>query len=185
MTPAPPARPDRRVARTHRLLREALIALIAERAWDEISVQDICDRADIGRSTFYKHFGDKEALLTSGFEDLHHELIAPQPVATKGERFPFLLPLLEHCRENLGLWRALVGQRSGHAIQRRFRALLLDLVKGELAREGRTGPRALATAHFVAGALYETIAWWFDTTPLVRPQEVEALFRDLVGSGLG
>src|SRR5262249_477652 len=51
---------DRRVVRTRQTLRAALIALLYERGWDAISVQDICGRAGVGRSTFYTHFADKE-----------------------------------------------------------------------------------------------------------------------------
>jgi AcrR family transcriptional regulator len=65
---------DRRIERTRRTLREALIALILERGWDDISVQDVCNRADVGRSTFYTHFADKEELLVGGFDDLRKVL---------------------------------------------------------------------------------------------------------------
>ena len=61
---------DRRVQRTHRGLHEALVALMIERGWDEIGVQDICAQADIGRSTFYMHFSSKEKLLISSFDAL-------------------------------------------------------------------------------------------------------------------
>ena len=68
------AAPDRRVLRTRRQLRTALINLILERGWDAVSVSDVCARADVGRSTFYAHFADKEELLFSGFEELHATL---------------------------------------------------------------------------------------------------------------
>ncbi len=58
-----PARPDRRVRRTREALRNALLALLVERGWDDIDVQALCVRTDIGRSTFYLHFPNKEALL--------------------------------------------------------------------------------------------------------------------------
>src|ERR1700754_1124415 len=65
---------DRRVRRTRRLLREALIALVAERGYERVTVQDVLDRADVGRSTFYAHFRDKEALFASCFDDLRADL---------------------------------------------------------------------------------------------------------------
>lgn len=55
---------NRRVQRTRRRLREALIALVLERGWERTTVQDVCDRADVGCSTFYLHFQSKEKLLT-------------------------------------------------------------------------------------------------------------------------
>src|SRR5512141_2904590 len=61
---------DRRVQRTQQLLREALVALILEKGYDAITVQDILDLANMGRSTFYAHYRDKEDLLLSGFQML-------------------------------------------------------------------------------------------------------------------
>ncbi|MEM8863015.1 MAG: TetR/AcrR family transcriptional regulator [Chloroflexota bacterium] len=54
---------DKRIRRTHRLLREAFIELIAEQGYNSLRVEDILQRADIGRTTFYAHFKDKRALL--------------------------------------------------------------------------------------------------------------------------
>jgi len=61
---------DRRVQRTRRLLHKALMSLILEKKYESITVQEILDSADVGRSTFYMHFHDKDELLFSGFHDL-------------------------------------------------------------------------------------------------------------------
>jgi AcrR family transcriptional regulator len=61
---------DRRVQRTNQLLRAALVSLIQEKGYENITVQNIIDRANVGRATFYAHFENKEDLLVSGFEDL-------------------------------------------------------------------------------------------------------------------
>src|SRR5262245_47432298 len=74
--------PDRRVQRTRRLLHDALMSCILEKKYELISVQDILDRADIGRSTFYTHFQDKDDLLLSGFENLKGLLHGAQMVKT-------------------------------------------------------------------------------------------------------
>ena len=69
------ARPDRRVARSRRALKEALTDLILERGYESVTVQDVIDRADVGRSTFYAHFLDKDDLLMAILADL--EMPAP------------------------------------------------------------------------------------------------------------
>src|SRR5690242_4167136 len=61
---------DRRIQRTRQLLLDALLSLILEKDFDSITVQDVIDRANVGRSTFYAHFQDKDELLLSGFEHL-------------------------------------------------------------------------------------------------------------------
>ena len=60
---------DRRVQRTRRLLQDALVATVIEKGYEAATVQDIIDRADVGRATFYAHFADKQTLLTSRLED--------------------------------------------------------------------------------------------------------------------
>ena len=56
-----PAVVDRRVRRTQRQLRDSLVTLILERGWDAITVRDVCEHADVGRSTFYVHYADMRA----------------------------------------------------------------------------------------------------------------------------
>ena len=127
---------DRRVRRTRDALRDALLKLILERGWDAVDVRDICERADVGRSTFYTHFADKEDLLLSGFDDLRKALKALRPaVAGSGKPLAFTRGLFDHAHANRWLFRALVGKRSGLAVQKRFRQ--------KLARSDRRGARGI------------------------------------------
>src|SRR5262249_56137944 len=89
---------DRRIQKTLSLLREALVSLIAEKPYDSIVVKEILDRANVGRSTFYTHFRDKDDLLVSGIHDMLGEV--PSPTRAGGRRLDrillFSLPLFEH-----------------------------------------------------------------------------------------
>src|SRR5216110_1512601 len=112
--------PDRRVQRTRKLLQDALISLMIEKGYEATTVQDIIDRANVGRATFYAHFADKETLLVSRLEDLRAMLAQQQQQAltTRGalraRRLGFSLAMLEHARAHLPLYGAIVG-RSGRA----------------------------------------------------------------------
>jgi AcrR family transcriptional regulator len=93
---------DRRVRRTQKLLHGALISLALEKNYDSITIQEILDRADIGRSTFYAHFKGKDELLISGIHELrdtlesaiqsegppskHHETVVGFSLAARGEK---------------------------------------------------------------------------------------------------
>jgi AcrR family transcriptional regulator len=57
--------PDRRVQKTRKLLQDALIELVSEKGYESVTIQEILDQANVGRSTFYAHFQDKEQLLHS------------------------------------------------------------------------------------------------------------------------
>jgi AcrR family transcriptional regulator len=173
-----PLTSDRRVARTRRTLREALIALIQERGWGALTVQDVCARADVGRSTFYTHFADLEDLLTGGLDDLAAALrreLAPRA----DQPFPFALGLLAHAHAQQRLFRALAGKRSGQAVLGRFRAFVLDLVQDDVAALAPAGDSRDAAARFIAGGLLELLAWWLDARPALGPEELERLFRAL------
>ncbi len=73
---------DRRVARTRGLLQQAHISLILKKGYDAVTVDDICDAANVGRSTFYAHYTGKDDLRRSGLEHLRKELVGAQKEAT-------------------------------------------------------------------------------------------------------
>lgn len=151
--------PDRRVARTKLQLRDALISLIMERGWDAVTVKDICDRANFGRSTLYVHFADKEDLLLSGFETLEASLEAVRRGAPG--RFAFASQLFAHAQENLKLYRALVMTKTGRHVIGHLRAVSGRLVTAELETLGPRGRSALL-AHYIAGGLVELMVAWLE-----------------------
>lgn len=178
--------PDRRVQRTRRGLHEAMLALMVERGWDAIGVQDICQHADIGRSTFYMHFSGKEELLMSGFDDLRGELRARLMAA--GDRgagpLPFARGLIEHVHENQRIFRAAIGKRSGYVVQRHFRELVLGMVKEDLSALAPSVWQRDATAHYVAGAFVELLTWWIDGRRQQKSADIEMLFDHLTKSAI-
>src|SRR5688572_18028179 len=175
----PKSEPDRRVRRTKKLLREALVSLILERGWDAVSVQDVCARADVGRSTFYTHFADKEDLLVGGLDGLGQFLRAQTPASAGAKPLAFARGMIEHAHEQRRLFRAIVGKHSGHVVQQRFRQLLLELVREDFAALGPAGPRLDAAVHYVAGAFFELLIWWLEARHPVKPSELEEQFHEL------
>ncbi len=179
-----PSRDDRRVRRTHAALRGALVDLIVERGWDGFNVQDLCDRADVGRSTFYLHFADKEEVLADGFADLGKELHAELARCDSPRPLSFSLGLLRHAQEHLRVFRALVGRRASHLVQANLRALVLELVREDLSARLPAGVRREATAAFLGGALFDLLIWSLETRPTPPAEEADALFHELAGPTL-
>jgi len=171
---------DRRVQRTRRALTEALIALILERGWDAFSIQELCHRADVGRSTFYTHFADKEDVVGAGFEDLRRAVRAqlhggsgpPRPLG-------FSRGLLDHAHGHRRLFQALIGRRSWHIVQRKFRELVIGLVKDDLAALLPAGPRRDGAVAFLAGGFFDLLTWSLEARGPHSPEEVDALFQEL------
>src|SRR5258708_29931610 len=161
---------DRRVARTRALLQQAHLSLILKKGYEAITVDDICDAANVGRSTFYAHYNSKDDLRRSGLEHLRKLLVERQKEALAGagdirERsLGFSLTMFEHARDHLDLYKALVGGRGGAIALGTIRQILSDLVRNELtATVNKTDaiPRALVV-QYVVGALMAVMTWWPD-----------------------
>jgi AcrR family transcriptional regulator len=175
---------DRRVARTHSALRDALVSLTLEKGYDAVSVRDVLDRANVGRSTFYAHFANKEALLLSGFDELHRELQAKP--RSERRALEFAVPVLAHVEASRRLARAVLGRRAGAAVQRRLKMLVAELVAqdldaGLLGERYEGLPRGAVTEYLAAGFL-ALVIWSLDRRPPPSSDELLALFRSLAGT---
>ena len=131
------------------------------------------------RSTFYTHFADKEELLLSGFDDLHAALGAVQH--ERAEPFGFAASLLEHAKENQRLFRAVVGRRSGAAVQRRFRAVVTQLVEADLGRTGVASAQRSLVARFLSGGFVEMLLGWLDRPAGADAHAIAASFERFAG----
>lgn len=150
---------DRRVRKTREALYAAFASLIVERGYDAITIQDVLDAADVGRSTFYAHFSGKEALLRFGFERFRADLSIAPGGSTP---FGFVPPLLVHVRAHVGLYRALVRGSAGAIALEELRQLVIDLLRHELRRHPSDVDPELAAA-FMAGGLLGAIEHWLAT----------------------
>lgn len=178
-------RPDRRVARTRRALQDALIAEILVKGYDAVTVQDILDRADVGRSTFYAHFDDKQALLVSGIAGLRGYLASHRD---RERPLAFSLAMFEHVEGQRELGRATFGRKSGAVVHDQMRRMAQALVRddlAELAGKRGAGPVPIdAIVEVVVGALLALLAWWLDHRVKRSAAELDAMFRALVMPGV-
>ena len=181
--------PDRRVQRTRKLLQEALIALVLEKGYEAVTVQDIIDRANVGRSTFYAHFLDKQHLFLSGFEQLREFLAQQHAVASaEGERkLSFSLGMFEHVQGYLRLYRALVGKQSGAIVAEHMQQMITDLVRDELAAltplDATPIPRELVVQYIVS-AFLGLLIWWADHEGPYPAAQMDAFFQQLTLPGV-
>ena len=183
---------DRRVQRTRTLLQDALIAMIIEKGYEATTVQDIIDRANVGRATFYAHFADKDSLLLSRLADLRallrqHQAKNLEASAKSGERgFGFSLAMLEHARDHWTLYRAMAGRKSGSVVLQQVQTILTDLVRDDLKALGHKGSPARRdmVAEYATGAFMGIMLWWLEHNSNLSPQEMDGIFRRLVMQGL-
>ena len=191
--PAPPTM-DRRVTRTRQLLQAALNALILKQNYETISVDDICRAANIGRSTFYTHFVNKDDLKRSGLNTLQLQLLDRQKQALSNphehqqKTLSFSLVMFEHARDHLDHYRAQVGNHGGSVALGSIRQMLGKLVRKELAEKGKAVyssnmPRELVV-QYVVGAFLSVLTWWLDGGAKLPPQKIDAMFQRLIVAGI-
>ncbi len=175
---------DRRVERTRGLLHDALASLIHEKAYDAIVVKEILARANVGRSTFYAHFRDKDELLDSGIREMVDAERVTVPTAPIGERLVrFSLPLLEHIERHKGAGSFAPRGGGQSAVHDRLRRILAELVVDDLRRSGarptRDVPAELIAAH-VSSTFVLTLEWWIGTGGTAPARSADDRFRALV-----
>jgi AcrR family transcriptional regulator len=185
---------DRRVARTRAMLQQAHVSLILEKGYEATTIEDICDKANVGRSTFYAHYTSKDDLRRSSFEHLRKLLVDRQkealatPGDIRGRSLGFSLTFFEHARDHIDLYRAMVGGRGGTVALGSIRQILSDLVRNELAstadkKSGDVIPRELVV-QYVVGAYMAVLTWWLDGGAKLPPHRMDAMFRRLATQGI-
>ena len=178
---SPVEQTDLRVRRTHKLLWEALMEELSERTIEEITVSDMCDRAMVHRTTFYKHYEDKYALLEQGIRQMYDDLLAEEehkpPSAYSVEHPPpYFIRLFEHAAHHQQFYKLMVcGEGIG-----RFQKLLKEYIAEVVSAKVHELPHANQHfavpidmhAHFVAGATLSLLAWWLENDMPFTPHQM-------------
>jgi AcrR family transcriptional regulator len=180
---------DRRAQRTRQLLHNALMALMVEKRYDHITVQDIIDRANVGRSTFYAHFQDKEDLANSNLEHIFGQLSQHLDQMESGEQqIVPTLGLFRHVQAQHQLIYTLVKGRGMDLFvekvqgywNKKFEAQLEAL----LPQGQKTATPLPIVANYMAGALMTLIKWWMDNQMPYSPERMDEIFHQLVMPGV-
>jgi AcrR family transcriptional regulator len=172
---------DRRVRRTRELLWRSLVDLTLERGYDKVSVQDILDRADIGRSTFYSHYQNKDDLLTSRFEDLRADIVAAAQ-ETPGDVLGPLRAVFRYTGDNRDLFRATAGKHEPAmlVVRRGLTAVVADHLRSHIKTDDFE-----ATIAFVTSGLTGMQGWWLASGSTLTADEVFERFHRLAMAGIG
>ncbi len=184
---------DRRVQRTRQLLQDALLALILEKGYAAITVQDILDRANLGRSTFYTHYRDKEDLLVSEFEHLKEMFEEYDAHASTDKHKPGTgtpspsLAFFRHAEEQHQLYKAMVGKQGGEVVQKYLYQYFYELMKNHLNRQ-MVSTRNLAVpgeilVHYFVSSFLALLTWWLDHDMPYPAERMEEIFETLILPG--
>lgn len=180
---------DRRSRRSRRLIVDALLGLMLEKRYDRITVQEVIDRADVGRTTFYTQFRGKEDVLASEFERVFG-LLHAERLSAAADPADQLLPslgLFRHVRAHRVLFLALVRGQAMEPHEVAVRRYLRDGVLRQLTLV--SGSRQLAVppeiiANYLVGVLLDLVRWWLDQGLLDPPERMERIFHQLAMPGV-
>jgi AcrR family transcriptional regulator len=161
--------------------------LMTEKRYADITIQDIIDRANVGRSTFYAHYLDKEDLLVSDFTRVIDTMIQhgdPQQPETR----PSLVLFLRHVQSQQQLYKALVRGGGIDLLYKKSLQYLQGTIKDQLealipAGQPPAAPLDLI-AECMAGTMLTMVKWWLDHDTASSPEEMDRLFHRLVLPGI-
>lgn len=193
-----PSKVDRRVNRTRRQLREALLALVMEEGYDAVTVEEITDRADLGRTTFYLHYRDKEDLLMESIETIADDLRiqVDEYIHLSGTDAnspnPILL-IFQHAADHAPLYRVILRGGAANSVLSRMREMLSDAALeffeqrfGSLKNPPATTLRVPldVVVHAFAASMLAMMTWWLEQGKQYSAEEVSSYFRNLFFNGM-
>ena len=181
--PPPVRKPDPRAARTRNRLGDALIALLLAKPFDDITVQEVLERARVSRSTFYEHYRDKNDLFLSDVDEFFAGMATLLTRnADRSGRVAAVRELFAHVARARDLYAALLESGRIHDVQELGEAHFargigerLERTLVSLARDVRT-----ALAHALASALFGLLAHWVRQGMTATPEAMDQLFHTLV-----
>ena len=185
---------DRRVRRSRRAILSAFEELLAEKRYEQITVADIVERADVGRSTFYAHFETKDDLLRTTCNELFHHVFEDHPVAEESHDFSeatatlpgMLTHILYHLRDDRERYTRIFSCASAELFWTSFKEHLAKLVAG------RGLPKAMLEEgvpedfflNWYCSSFVETVRWWFRTDLGSTPEELEDFFEKVTKASI-
>ena len=164
---------DRRQQKTREAIFHAFSTLLEKKSYNHITVQEILDTANIGRSTFYAHFETKDELLTH-IHGLYSNEEMPQSV---------FCHLLQHLQENDNNILGLLSCESSEIFLRYFKDSLNELVQTQFINHNRKQNQELPQeflVNHISGSFVEMVLWWLKDKKKHTPEELDYYFRAVI-----
>lgn len=175
---------DRRIRRTRRLLSKALIELILEKGFDDVTIRDITERADVAYATFFRHYDGKTDLLIEQLESMMGEL-ETRAEDDGNDYFHFEgMLLFTHVEDNEALFSSLLNSKSSRFVMQRFKEMIIaNLINRASEWYTRLNkpnyPLELLLNH-TASSFLELVAWWLENDKPLSVARMGAIYERLI-----
>ena len=184
-----PRKVDRRVQRTQHVLGDALVELMHRKPFNEITVQEVLDLAQVGRSTFYLHYRDKDDLFLSDAEDFFESMA--NLLTRSGEVSKRVAPVREffaHLAEASEFYTSLIEAGKIQDVMELAQGYFARAIEQRLAelapQYAPASASRVALSHALAGAMLSLLTWWIDHDKPNSPAEMDDIFHQMVWSGV-
>jgi AcrR family transcriptional regulator len=181
------AKTDRRILRTRNTLGEAIVALMQERTFEEITVQEVLDRAGVGRSTFYTHYRDKNDLFMSDVEDFLEAVASGlKSHQASSKRLLPVREFLSHVRDVRTFYAALTKSDKMNDLLALARGIFARSIEERLQSAGvKIAPaQRVVQAYALAGSFLSLLEWWAAKGMKTDPSEMDEIFHRMAWNGL-
>lgn len=172
---------DRRQLKTRKAIFKAFRNLLEKKRYDRITVQEIIDEADVGRSTFYSHFETKDLLLNAMCEDMFYHIFEKDPCPYVGKDHNLegeLSHTLWHIRENKTDLSGILLSDSGELFMQYFKEHLYAMFEHHIGSFNTNVPKDFLLNHLV-GSFAETVKWWLKEDTKTDPDTTAKYFVKL------
>lgn len=172
---------DRRQMKTRKAIFHAFRNLLEKKRYENITVQNIIDEADVGRSTFYSHFETKDLLLNAMCEDMFYHIFENDPCPWVGKDNDLegkLSHTLWHIRENKNDLSGILLSDSGELFMRYFKEHLYTMFEQYTYSFKTDVPKNFLLNHLV-GSFAETVMWWLQEDMQTSPETTAKYFMEL------
>lgn len=178
---------DRRSRRTRQLVTDAMAELLQEKRYEDITVRDILERANIGSSTFYAHYFDKEDVQASLIQQLFEQLLQ-QLLRRSGKREVVpSLELFQHVQQNFQQLQALIPGRFGETFwgvaERTICQMIEQSLKGTRGSKQSGSVPPPVVAHYLTATFLTLLKWWLIADMPYSPEQMDEFFQQLALPG--
>lgn len=170
---------DRRITKTRKAIYNAFLQLLNQIDYEAITVQEIIDLADVGRSTFYSHYESKELLLDELCQKLFHHLFERAEHLSPQD---YLAHIFQHFKKNQDHVTSLLLSKNDYFIRQLRKELEHDvypMVADELIKAHPTLPHSYLK-HLVVSHFIETLSWWLKKGKSYTEQEVIQFYLEIL-----
>jgi AcrR family transcriptional regulator len=157
---------DRRIVKTRKGLRDALWGLLREKSLEQIDIQEITDRANTARVTFYRHYHTKEELLLDMIEQIYKGMEEQVSVISAEQIFdlrfdPPSLPLFEFIAKDRPFYKKLFTGTVSGIVQQRLRQYIVHQITTRFTQSPRYANLPLfMMSNYIASATIGNLIWW-------------------------